>query len=422
MKEIKPIKGINATVTVPGSKSYTQRALLIAALAQGESFLQNPLISEDTAYVMEALRSLGSNIRTTEGDIRVSGTGGQITNPEREIYLGNNGTAMRLLTGLVALGKGTFTLTGSPRLCQRPIQPLLDALRAMGVDIRSKEKEGYPPLVVRANGLRGGGVTLTDIESSQYISSLLICAPFAEHDTVIELQGKIPSLPYVDMTAAVMKAFGVEVARQARRRYLVKTGQQYTGCSYLIEGDCSSASYFFLAAALCQGRVRVQPINPKTLQGDIEFLAIMERIGCTVIRGDDWIEVVGSQLASGEYTFDLGAMPDMVPTLAILAAVRPGRTTITNVSHLRIKESDRLAALTAELNKIGVRAKEREDGLVIEGDTPHGAAIETYHDHRIAMGFAVLGLAIPGIRIQDTGCVDKSFPGFWVELDKLYGR
>jgi 3-phosphoshikimate 1-carboxyvinyltransferase len=418
--EIKPIQGIDATVTVPGSKSYTQRALIIAALAQGRSFLQNPLIAEDTGYVMEALRSLGADIRTRKGDITISGTGGQITNPGREISLGNNGTAMRLLTGLVAVGKGTFTLTGSPRLCQRPIQPLLDALTTMGVAIRSKGKDGCPPVVVSANGLRGGRVTLKDIESSQYISSLLICAPFAEHDTVIELQGPIPSLPYVAMTTAVMRAFGVEVARQTRRRYLVKASQQYTGSSYLIEGDCSSASYFFLAAALCKGRVRVQHINPGTLQGDIELLTIMERIGCTVIRGEDWVEVRGGQLASGEYTFDLGAMPDMVPTLAVLAAVRPGRTTITNVSHLRIKESDRLAALTAELNKIGVRAKEREDGLVIEGDTPHGAAIATYNDHRIAMSFAVLGLAIPGIRIQDTGCVDKSFPGFWGELKRLY--
>ena len=328
MTEIKPIKGINATVRVPGSKSYTQRALIIAALAQGRSFLQNALIAEDTVYLMEALRSLGSDIRNRQGDITISGTGGRIKNPEKEIFVGNNGTAMRLLTGLVALGEGTFTLTGSPRLCQRPIQPLLDALTTMGVDISSKEKDGCPPVVVSANGLRGGTVTLTDIESSQYISSLLICAPYAENDTVIELQGPIPSLPYVAMTAAVMQAFGVEVVRQTHRRYLVKTGQQYTGSSYLIEGDCSSASYFFLAAALCQGRVRVQPINPRTLQGDIELLTIMERIGCSVIRGEDWVEVRGGQLASGEYTFDLGAMPDMVPTLAVLAAVRPAEPSL----------------------------------------------------------------------------------------------
>ncbi|OGP52571.1 MAG: 3-phosphoshikimate 1-carboxyvinyltransferase, partial [Deltaproteobacteria bacterium RBG_13_52_11] len=418
--EIKPIKGINATVTMPGSKSYTQRALIIAALAKGRSALRNALIAEDTGYMMEALRSIGSEIVVAEGDITINGTGGHLRNPGREIYLGNNGTAMRLLTGVVALGTGAFTLTGAPRLCQRPLKPLLDALTTMGVDARGKDKDGYPPVIVHAHGLRGGTVTFTDIESSQYISAILISAPFAETDTVIELQGEIPSLPYVDITVDVMKAFGVEVVKQGPRRYLVKSGQQYTGCRYRVEGDCSSASYFFLAAALCKGRVRVQHINPHTLQGDIELLPILEKLGCTVTRGGDWVEVVGGELVSGEYTFDLGAMPDMVPTLAILAALRPGRTIITNCSHLRTKESDRLAALATELRKIGVRAEEKADGLVIEGNTPHGAVIETYNDHRIAMSFAVLGLVVPGIQMQDESCVDKSFPGFWTELQKLY--
>jgi 3-phosphoshikimate 1-carboxyvinyltransferase len=420
MKEINPIKGVDATVSVPGSKSYTQRTLIIAALAEGRSVLQNALIAEDTRYVIEALRSLGTNIWTEDEDITINGTGGHLKNPGKEIYLGNNGTAMRLLTGVVTLGRGLFTLTGSPRLCQRPIKPLLDALTSMGVDARSKGNNGYPPVVVYANGLRGGTITFTDIESSQYISSLLICAPFAENETVIELQGAVPSLPYVDTTVDTMKAFGVKVTTERPFRYVVKSGQQYKGKSYLTEGDCSSASYFFLAAALCKGRVRVQHINPKTLQGDINFLTILERLGCTVIKGKDWIEVVGGQLASGEYTFDLGNMPDMVPTLVVLSAVRPGRTIIKNVPHLRTKESDRLAALSAELHKIGVRAEEKDDGLVIEGDKPHGAEIETYNDHRIAMSFAILGLVIPGVRIQNEECVDKSFPGFWGELKRLY--
>ena len=420
MKEIKPLQGIDATVSVPGSKSYTQRSLIIAALADGSSCLHNPLIAEDTGYVIEALRSLGAEIRTEDGDITISGTGGHLKNPGKDIYLGNNGTAMRLLTGVVALGRGSFTLTGSPRLCQRPIKPLLDALTSLGVDARSKGNNGYPPVVVHANGLRGGTVMFTDIESSQYVSAMLICAPFAESDTAIELQGTVPSLPYVDMTVDAMKAFGVKVTTEGPVRYVVKSGQHYKGKLYPIEGDCSSASYFFLAAALGKGRVRVQHINPGTLQGDINFLTILERLGCTVIKGKDWIEVVGDQLPPGEFTFDLGNMPDMVPTLAGLGAVRPGRTIIENVPHLRTKESDRLAALAAELRKVGVQAEETDDGLVIEGNTPHGAGIETYNDHRIAMSFAVLGLVIPGIRIQNAGCVDKSFPGFWDELEILY--
>jgi 3-phosphoshikimate 1-carboxyvinyltransferase len=417
--EIKPIKHLNATVKVPGSKSFTQRALIIGALAEGRSFLQNTLLSEDTEYLIDALRSLGSKILVKDDDIIIDGTSGTIGNPGREIYLGNNGTAMRFLTSLVSLGEGVFTLTGNGRLCERPIKPLLDALKALGVDARSKNERGFPPVVVHGKGLRGGRVTLADIESSQYISSLLICAPFAENDTVIEPLGRIPSLPYIDMTIKVMREFGVEVTKEPPNLYSVRSPQQYRGKKYMIEGDASSASYFFLAAALGRGRVRVQNINPQTLQGDIQLLQIMERFGCIVTRGDRWVEVVGGELPTGEYIFDLGDMPDMVPTLSILAAVRPGRTIIKNVPHLRKKESNRLEALVTELRKTGVRAEERDDGLVIDGNRPHGAEVETYNDHRIAMSFAILGLAIPGIKIKDAGCVNKSFPGFWEEMKKL---
>ena len=417
--EGKPIKNLNAVVEIPGSKSYTQRALIIGALAEGKSFLRNALLSEDTEYLIQALRSLGAEIVKGNEDIIISGTRGNITNPGREIYLGNNGTAMRFLTSLVSLGKGAFTLTGNHRLRKRPIKPLLDALKILGVDVQSKNW-GYPPVVVHANGLRGGTVTLADIESSQYVSSLLISAPFAEEDTVIELQGHVPSLPYINMTVEVMREFGVEVNRETSDRYSVKSGQRYKGKRYRVEGDVSSASYFFLAAGLCGGRVRVQNINPQTLQGDIMLLPIMERLGCTVIRGDYWVEMVGGELTPGEYIFDLGDMPDMVPTLSVLAAIRPGRTTIKNVSHLRTKESNRLEALVTELRKTGVRAEERDDGITIDGSKPHGAEIETYNDHRIAMSFAILGLRTPGIKIRGKNCTSKSFPGFWDELEKLY--
>lgn len=419
MMEIKPIKHLNATVKVPGSKSYTQRALIIGALAKGKSFLRNALLSEDTECLIEALGSLGSEISNKDEDIIINGTSGNITNPGRQVYLGNNGTAMRFLTGLVSLGKGVFTLAGDPRLCERPIKPLLDALKILGVNARSKNGRDSPPVVVHAKGLRGGRVTLADIDSSQYVSSLLICAPFAEKDTVIELKGHIPSLPYINMTMEVMKEFGVEAISKPPNRYSVKSAQRYEGRRYRIEGDVSSASYFFLAAALCRGRVRVHNINPQTLQGDIGLLPIMERLGCTVMRGDRWVEVVGGELTPGETIIELGDMPDMVPTLSVLAAVRPGRTIIKNVSHLRIKESNRLEALVTELKKAGVRAEERDDGLVIDGNRPQGAEIETYDDHRIAMSFAILGLVIPGIKIRDGNCVNKSFPGFWEELRKL---
>jgi 3-phosphoshikimate 1-carboxyvinyltransferase len=411
---------LEATVTMPGSKSYTQRALVLAALAEGKSVLRNPLVAEDTSHLLAALRLLGTNILSRNGDILVTGTGGRLANPGREIYLGNNGTAMRILTGLVSIGWGTFTLTGDQRLRERPIEPLLAALRSLGIDARSLGREGYPPVVIRTSGLQGGKVTLRDIFSSQYISALLLCAPYGAGDTLIELEGRVPSLPYVDMTIEAMTKFGVDVQRDTAHCYLVKSGQRYRGIRYRIEGDASSASYFFLAAAICQGKVSVENINPRSLQGDIGFLSLLETLGCSVIWEKNRVELVGRELHGGDRVFDLGDMPDMVPTLAVLAALRPGRTVIENVAHLRLKESDRLSALATELGKTGIPVEERKDGLIITGGQPHGAEIETYNDHRIAMSFAILGLAVPGMSIRNPACVSKSFPGFWGELEKLY--
>lgn len=419
--EIKPIHHLDATVEVPGSKSYTQRALIIASLAQGRSILSHVLISEDTRYLLEALRFLGISILTSDNDIIIQGMGGKIRHPGQAIFLGNNGTALRFLTTMVSLGNGEFILDGSSRLRERPLKPLLDALKILGVTSHSRDDKGYPPVRIHAKGLRGGSVTFTDVESSQYISSLLIGAPYAEEDIEIMLKGSTISEPYIDMTLNVMECFGAEIERGEKERFKVKSGRKYSGQRYSVEGDASSASYFFLAAALCRGRVRVMNINPESVQGDIKLLGIMESLGCSVVRGDTWVEVIGGPLQEGNATFDMGNMPDMVPTLAVLAAFRSGRTAITNVAHLRLKESDRIAALVNELGRIGVIARERDDGLVIFGGKPHGAEIETYNDHRIAMSFAVAGLAIPGMRIKDKLCVRKSFPGFWNELKKLYG-
>lgn len=420
--EIRPVHHLDATVEVPGSKSYTQRALIIAALAEGRSTISRVLLSEDTRYLMEALRVLGIEILTSGNDVVIQGTGGKIRNPGQAIYLGNNGTALRFLTTMVSLGKGEFLLEGSSRLRERPLKPLLDALKTLGVPSHSRDNKGYPPVRIDAQGLRGGSVAFTDVESSQYISSLLIGAPYAAEDIEITLQGSTVSEPYIEMTLHIMERFGAEIERGDKNRFKVKSGRNYAGQEYIVEGDASSASYFFLAAALCRGRVRVMNINPESLQGDIKFLNIMEGVGCSIVRGDSWVDVIGGPLHGGDVVFDMGNMPDMVPTLAVLAAFRQGRTSITNVSHLRLKESDRIAALVNELHRIGVNAKERDDGLVIEGGKPHGAEIETYNDHRIAMSFAIAGLAVPKMKIQDKLCVGKSFPGFWDELQKLYGR
>ena len=420
--EIRPVETLSAAVRVPGSKSYTQRALVIASLAEGKSLLRNPLRSEDTDHLLEALGLLGAEIAPAGEDLLVTGTGGRIGNPGRDICLGNNGTATRFLISVVSLGSGDYRLTGTPRLGERPVRPLLNALRDLGGSSTCEAKEGYLPLVIHARGIRGGRVIFDRVESSQYISSLLISAPLARGDVEISVRGSLASRPYVAMTVDAMEQFGASVEMAGENHFSVRSGQHYRGTDYFIEGDASSASYFFLAAALCRGTVRVLNLNAGTLQGDGGFLGILERLGCSVSSGGSWVEVTGKELIGGELAFDMGDMPDMVPTLAILSAVRPGRTVIRNAAHLRIKESDRLQATARELVKTGILAEEREDGLIITGGRSRGAEIETYDDHRIAMSFAILGLAVPGMRIRGGGCVRKSFPGFWEEMEKLNGK
>ncbi len=418
--EIRPLERVNAELQVPGSKSYTQRALVIASLAEGKSLLRNALVAEDTDHLVKALRLLGAQIVHSAQDVIVTGTGGRIENPGRELFLGNNGTAMRFLAGVAALGPGEITLTGDPRLCERPLQPLLEAIGSLGVSSTCGRAGGFPPVTVHGGTLRGGRVLFRDIESSQYVSSILLAAPYAAGDVEVEIAGSSVSRPYVEMTLAAMKAFGVTVEKRGENLFSVRSGNRYRGCRYLVEGDLSSASYFFLAAALCGGTVRVTNTNFWTHQGDVRFLRYLKELGCGVAATDQWIEVSGGRLTAGDFSASMEDLPDMVPTLAVLAALRPGRTIIRNVAHLRIKESNRLEALVTELTKTGIRAEETGDGLVITGGMPRGAEIETYNDHRIAMSFAVLGLRVPGMRIRNPGCVGKSFPGFWAELEKLY--
>ena len=422
MMEIKSLENLDATVRVPGSKSYTQRAMVIAALAEGESVLHDPLLSEDTLHLAEALRLLGADVRTEGAKMVIRGTGGRIAVPPRVIDLGNNGTAMRLLAGMASLNGGPIVLTGGRRLCERPMKPLLDALTAQGVRIETERGSGSPPVTIRGGRLAGGKIVLKDIGSSQFVSSLLIAAPFAASDTAIVLEGRIPSIPYIALTTETMQAFGAAVAHDGQGRYFIRNGLRYRGREYRIEGDLSSASYFFLAAALLKGHIRVENIKPGSRQGDIGFLGILEELGCTVVRGERFVEVSGGELPAGEIAFDLGGMPDIVPTLAVLCALRPGRSLIRNVGHLRLKECDRLEALVNELGKTGIVAEVIAEDLAITGGTPRGAAIETYNDHRIAMSFAIMGLAVPGMEIEGEACVGKSFPGFWSTLKSLRGK
>ncbi|MFZ3056834.1 MAG: 3-phosphoshikimate 1-carboxyvinyltransferase, partial [Smithella sp.] len=346
---------VSATVHVPGSKSLTQRALVAAALAQNNSFISNALVSRDTTYLIEGLRTLGAQIVSREDGFNISGTAGKIINTGKELFLGNNGTALRFLTALVCLGSGKYVLTGEKRLCERPVGALADALKEMGVDILTRKN--CPPVQINANGLNGGKIILQNIESSQYVSALLLCAPYTKKGMDLTLQGGVVSTPYIDLTIAVMKDFGAKITQTGKYEYHVTAGEIYQGRKYLVEGDASSASYFFLTAMLLRKTIRVTGINRQSKQGDMHLLSVLEELGCKVKSEESWVEVSGNNLAEGDFTFDLNDMPDMVPTLAVLAAFRKGRTVISNVAHLRIKESNRLAALVAELNRTGIEAR-----------------------------------------------------------------
>lgn len=425
MITISPVTALDATLSVPGSKSLTQRALIAAALAEGTSELIGPLASEDTRFTMEALRAMGVACDDRDPECwLVHGTGGRIGEPAEDIFLGNNGTATRFLTSVAALGHGRFRITGSERMSERPIDPLMAALAGWQVEIVSDAGTGCPPLTIQAKGLAGGRTVLPEGKSSQYLSSLLLVAPYAQAPAELEVRGEILSKPYVVMTLAVMAEFGIRVeASQALNFFRIPRGC-YQGRRYAIEGDASGASYFWAAAAVTGGRVTVANVPVPSLQGDANLLPYLARMGCGIEQSGGGITVIGpEQLEAIE--LDMGDMPDVAPTLAVVAAFAEGTTIINNIGHLRIKECDRLSAVVSELRKLGVEAEEEPARMIIHGRAKgmglHGADIETYKDHRMAMCFAVAGLRIPGVRITGEDCVAKSFPDFWERFGRLAG-
>jgi len=423
MIRITPVEKIDSTVVVPGSKSITQRALIAAALAEGDSTLIGPLSSEDTGYTIGALRSMGIEIDDSDTSRWVvHGSGGRINEPAEDIFLGNNGTATRFLTSVAALGHGTFRITGDPRMSERPIAPLMEALQGWGVNVRSNEDNGCPPLTIEANGIAGGKTILPEGKSSQYLSSLLLVAPYGKEPAELEVQGEVLSRPYVEMTLSVMADFGIRGEAAPSLAFFRIAQGSYTGREYRIEGDASGASYFWAAAAVTGGRVTVANVPVPSLQGDANFVPLLARMGCHVQKTDNGITVLGTNKLEG-IEVDMGNMPDVAPTLSIVAAFAEGKTVINNVAHLRIKECDRVSAMVTELRKMGADVEEEPDRMIIHGQAGgpnlHGAAIDTYHDHRIAMSFAVAGLRVDGIEITGEECVAKSFPDFWERFSLL---
>lgn len=406
-----------ARVAVPGSKSITNRAVLLAALASGRSELAGALFSDDTRYMVAALRALGVAIECDEdaAAIAIGGCGGQWPVAEAELFVGNAGTAMRFLAAACCVGRGRYRLDGTARMRQRPIGELVAALRQLGADVDAPG--GVPPVVVRG-GLAGGRTVLSAARSSQFLSALLHVAPYAARDVTVALRGAVIAQPYVDMTVAMMAQWGVEVGRDAYREFRIRAGQRYGARRYAIEPDASSAHYFLAAAALTGGRVVVAGLGRDALQGDVRFADVLAAMGATVDWQPDAIAVTGPA-ALGGIDADLNAISDTAPTLAVLAPFATGPVRIRNVAHLRWQESDRLRAVATELAKLGARVRELDDGLEIEPSALHGGTVATYDDHRIAMAFALIGLRVPGIGIADPACVAKTFPDFFARLETL---
>jgi len=421
MKEIQPRSRINSFVRIPGSKSITHRALITAALADGESLLKDFLSSEDTLHTVHALRELGIGISIKGQDAFISGTGGNFPHAAgtKKIFLGNSGTSFRLLLSIAALARGGYILHGVPRMHERPVGDLVRALNRLGVETSCMEKNDFPPVFIKSKGIRGGKVAIPGDKSSQYVSSLLLAGPYMENGVEIEVIGRLVSRPYVDITLDVMNTFGISFNHDDYHYFRVPAKQRYYPCRFNIEGDVSAASYFWAAAAVTGGVITTENIHPNsTRQGDIALLDILEEMGCRIERKSDSVVVQGGLLSGIEV--DMGAIPDMVPTLAAIALFSKGKTAIRNVSHLRHKESDRLHAVALEWGRLGGRVEELEDGIVIHGRKKlSGAVMDPHNDHRLAMSLAVVGLKIPGMTIQNETCVNKSFPRFWELWDRL---
>jgi 3-phosphoshikimate 1-carboxyvinyltransferase len=418
IQHIRPVAGLKARVHLPGSKSVTHRALLMASLAEGESRVRNPLRAEDTLLTAHALEKLGVSLVWEDDAVRVRPPRVRWNEPSGPIHLGNSGTSTRLLAGLLAAGRGRFVVDGTARLRERPIGPVLEALTGQGVRCRYLGQDGYPPVEIDTQGLQGGEIQIDASQSSQFLSAILMVAPCAPRDMVVNWQEPVASLPYVHLTLAMLEQWGIKYQWLASNRVHIPAPQAFRAQDYLVEGDCSSASYWWAAAAVTRGDVYTSPVGIEALQGDCRFLEILERMGCDVRWEEEGVRVVGPERLQA-LDLDMNAMPDMVPTLAVVAAFADGATRIRNVAHLRIKESDRIAVVAMELGKLGITVQEQSDGLVIHGGGAHGGAIESHDDHRIAMAFAVAGLRVAEVAIRGAEAVAKSYPSFWEEFARL---
>ncbi|EAO9318563.1 TPA: 3-phosphoshikimate 1-carboxyvinyltransferase [Salmonella enterica subsp. enterica serovar Horsham] len=418
---LQPIARVDGAINLPGSKSVSNRALLLAALACGKTILTNLLDSDDVRHMLNALSALGINYTLSADRTRcdITGNGGALRAPGAlELFLGNAGTAMRPLAAALCLGQNEIVLTGEPRMKERPIGHLVDSLRQGGANIDYLEQENYPPLRLRG-GFTGGEIEVDGSVSSQFLTALLMTAPLAPEDTTIRVKGELVSKPYIDITLNLMKTFGVEIANHHYQQFVVKGGQQYHSPGrYLVEGDASSASYFLAAGAIKGGTVKVTGIGRKSMQGDIRFADVLEKMGATITWGDDFIACTRGELHAID--MDMNHIPDAAMTIATTALFAKGTTTLRNIYNWRVKETDRLFAMATELRKVGAEVEEGHDYIRI---TPPAklqhADIGTYNDHRMAMCFSLVALSDTPVTILDPKCTAKTFPDYFEQLARM---
>ncbi|MDD1718964.1 MAG: 3-phosphoshikimate 1-carboxyvinyltransferase [Methanoregulaceae archaeon] len=409
---IRKTRDVDLSFEAPPSKSYTHRALIAGSLAEGRSVVRHPLVSKDTLITRQALEQLGINIEDVPEGWAIDGSGGDLDCEKQcTIDAGNSGTTLRLLATVALLSRSAVTLTGSRRMQERPIAPLCDALRVLGAEIRYLGKVGFPPVTVDGR-FHGGRVEVDARMSSQYVSSILLGAPYAGEEVTVSLPGPVSSRSYIDVTVDIMEKFGALVSRDGYRQFTVRNSRKYKGRTYSVEGDYTSASYFFAIAAICGGRVQVSNLDPDSAQGDRAFVGALETMGCQVSCGRDALTVESTGPLRG-IEIDMSSSPDTVQTLCMVAACADGMSRISGISHLKYKESDRVRTTADLLNSLGGNVTVEEDALVIVPAPLHGGRIQTHDDHRIAMSFSVLGLGTGDIVIEDAECVEKSFPGYW---------
>ena len=417
--ELKAARGARGTVRLPGSKSISNRVLLLASLAEGETDVTGLLDAEDTRVMREALARLGVTLTEHAGGIKVRGVGGPFREKKADLFLGNAGTALRPLTAALALSSGEYFVSGVARMHERPISDLVDALRSIGARIDYGAKDGYPPLRIHPARIQvAKPVSVRGDVSSQFLTAMLMALPLTGKPAIIEVQGELISKPYVEITLNVMRRFGILVERSDWARFMIPSADYLSPGEIFVEGDASSASYFLAAGAL-GGPVRVEGVGRDSIQGDVRFTEVLERMGAQVRIGDGWIESSGSGKLRA-IDMDLNHIPDAAMTAAVLALFADGTSTLRNIASWRVKETDRLAAMATELRKLGATVEEGADYLrVTPGKLNAGVAIDTYDDHRMAMSFSLLAMGGVAVKINDPQCVAKTFPNYFSELETI---